>query len=97
VIDVKSSEVEPAELVASRIRRALDYIPADRLMVNPDCGLRHLTPEVARRKLRAMVAGVALVRSELVSSPSSQSPQTPAPQTPAPQTPAPQTPGGDTS
>ena len=92
VIDVKSSEVEPAELVASRIRRALDYIPADRLMVNPDCGLRHLTPEVARQKLHAMVAGVALVRSELVSSPSSRSPQAPAPQAPAPQTP-----GGDTS
>jgi 5-methyltetrahydropteroyltriglutamate--homocysteine methyltransferase len=65
VIDVKSSEVEPAELVASRIRRALEYVPADRLMINPDCGLRHLAPEVARRKLRAMVAGVAAVRAEL--------------------------------
>jgi 5-methyltetrahydropteroyltriglutamate--homocysteine methyltransferase len=65
VIDVKSSEVEPAELVASRIRRALEYVPADRLMINPDCGLRHLAPEVARRKLRAMVAGVATVRAEL--------------------------------
>jgi 5-methyltetrahydropteroyltriglutamate--homocysteine methyltransferase len=65
VIDVKSSEVEPAELVASRIRRALEYVPADRLMINPDCGLRHLAPEVARQKLRAMVAGVATVRAEL--------------------------------
>src|SRR6266699_2055693 len=65
VIDVKTAEVESAELVASRIRRALEYIPADRLMVNPDCGLRHLAPDVARQKLRAMVAGVALVRAEL--------------------------------
>jgi 5-methyltetrahydropteroyltriglutamate--homocysteine methyltransferase len=65
VIDVKSSSVEPASLVASRVRRALEYVPADRLMVNPDCGLRHLAPEVARQKLRAMVAGVALVRAEL--------------------------------
>ncbi len=65
VIDVKSAEVEAAELVASRIRRALEYVPADRLMVNPDCGLRHLAPEVARQKLRAMVAGAALVRTEL--------------------------------
>jgi 5-methyltetrahydropteroyltriglutamate--homocysteine methyltransferase len=65
VIDVKTSEVEPAELVASRIRRALEYVPPDRLMINPDCGLRHLAPEVARQKLRAMVAGVALVRAEL--------------------------------
>src|SRR6201996_1583750 len=65
VIDVKSAEVESVELVAARIRRALEYVPADRLMINPDCGLRHLAPEVARRKLRAMVAGAELVRAEL--------------------------------
>jgi 5-methyltetrahydropteroyltriglutamate--homocysteine methyltransferase len=65
VIDVKNPEVEAAELVASRIRRALEYVPADRLMINPDCGLRHLAPDVARQKLRAMVAGVVLVRAEL--------------------------------
>ena len=65
VIDVKSAQVETPELVAERIRRALEYLPADRLMINPDCGLRHLEPEVARRKLRAMVAGVAAVRAEL--------------------------------
>jgi 5-methyltetrahydropteroyltriglutamate--homocysteine methyltransferase len=65
VIDVKSAEVETPELVAQRIRRALEHVPADRLMINPDCGLRHLAPEVARQKLRAMVAGVATVRAEL--------------------------------
>jgi 5-methyltetrahydropteroyltriglutamate--homocysteine methyltransferase len=66
VIDVKSPQIETAELVASRIRRALEYVPADRLMVNPDCGLRHLAPEVAIAKLHAMVAGVATVRAELL-------------------------------
>jgi 5-methyltetrahydropteroyltriglutamate--homocysteine methyltransferase len=65
VIDVKSPQVETAEVVASRIRRALEYVPADRLMVNPDCGLRHVAPEVAIAKLHAMVAGVATVRAEL--------------------------------
>ena len=65
VIDVKSPQVETAEVVASRIRRALEYVPADRLMVNPDCGLRHLAPEVAIAKLHAMVAGAAVVRAEL--------------------------------
>jgi 5-methyltetrahydropteroyltriglutamate--homocysteine methyltransferase len=68
VIDVKSAEVESVELVASRIRRALEYVPAGRLMINPDCGLRHLAPEVARRKLRAMVAGAELIRAELAGS-----------------------------
>jgi 5-methyltetrahydropteroyltriglutamate--homocysteine methyltransferase len=65
VIDVKSPQIETAEVVASRIRRALEYVPADRLMVNPDCGLRHLAPEVAIAKLHAMVAGAAVVRAEL--------------------------------
>ena len=65
VIDVKTAEVETPELVAERIRRALEYVPADRLMINPDCGLRHLAPEVTRAKLRAMVAGAAMVRTEL--------------------------------
>ena len=65
VIDVKSATVETPELVAARIRRALEYVEPGRLMINPDCGLRHLAPEVARRKLRAMVSGTAIVRSEL--------------------------------
>jgi 5-methyltetrahydropteroyltriglutamate--homocysteine methyltransferase len=65
VIDVKSPTVETPELVAARIRRAFEYVDPGRLMINPDCGLRQLTPEVARRKLHAMVAGTAIVRSEL--------------------------------
>jgi len=65
VIDVKTAEVEPAGLVASRIRRALEFVPAQQLMVNPDCGLRHLPAGVARAKLRAMVAGAAQSRAEL--------------------------------
>jgi 5-methyltetrahydropteroyltriglutamate--homocysteine methyltransferase len=65
VLDVKTAEVESPGLVAARIRRALEFVPAQRLMVNPDCGLRHLPAEVARAKLRAMVAGAAQVRQEL--------------------------------
>ncbi|HUJ06615.1 MAG TPA: hypothetical protein VLX31_10955 [Streptosporangiaceae bacterium] len=65
VIDVKSTQVEAAELVASRVRRALEVVPAGRLTLNPDCGLRHLPAEVARAKLRALVAGTAIVRAEL--------------------------------
>ncbi len=69
VLDVKSEDVEPGELVASRITRALTVIDADKLIVNPDCGLRHVTPDVARAKLRAMVEGAALVRARLTGDP----------------------------
>jgi 5-methyltetrahydropteroyltriglutamate--homocysteine methyltransferase len=52
-------------LIAGRIRRALDVVEPEHLVVNPDCGLRHLPPDVARAKLRAMVEGAEAVRAEL--------------------------------
>jgi 5-methyltetrahydropteroyltriglutamate--homocysteine methyltransferase len=85
VIDVKSPAVETPELVASRIQRALEYVDPGRLMINPDCGLRHLAPEIARRKLGAMVAGAVIVRTEL--GPDAAGPHTAAPAlAPAPET-----------
>ena len=65
VIDVKTDQVESPAQVAARIRRALRFVPPERLSVNPDCGLRHVRPEAARAKLGAMVSGAAEVRAEL--------------------------------
>lgn len=65
VLDVKSEHVETTDQVAARIRRALKVVPADRLVINPDCGLRHVPPAAARAKLQAMVEGAAVVRAEL--------------------------------
>lgn len=55
VVDVKTEQIEPAHVIAQRIRRALDTFPADKLIINPDCGLRHLPADVARSKLAAMI------------------------------------------
>src|SRR5215472_16471617 len=68
VIDVKSTVAETSLQVADRIRRALDIVPADRLVINPDCGLRHVPGPVARAKLAAMVEGTAMVRREIAES-----------------------------
>jgi 5-methyltetrahydropteroyltriglutamate--homocysteine methyltransferase len=68
VIDLSTSEVETPEIVAGRIRRALPHVPAERLIIAPDCGLKYLTREVAFAKMQAMVAGAALVRAELAGS-----------------------------
>jgi 5-methyltetrahydropteroyltriglutamate--homocysteine methyltransferase len=65
VIDVKTNEVESAAFVADRIRRALEVIPAERLIINPDCGLVRLPRDVAFAKLNAMVEGTKIVRKEL--------------------------------
>jgi 5-methyltetrahydropteroyltriglutamate--homocysteine methyltransferase len=67
VIDVKTHDIESAGLVADRIRRALDVIPAGQLMINPDCGLVHLPRDVAFKKLTAMAEGTRMVREKLKS------------------------------
>jgi 5-methyltetrahydropteroyltriglutamate--homocysteine methyltransferase len=54
----------PAE-VAERIERLLEVVPADRLQVGPDCGMKYLSREVAYAKLRALVEGAARVRARL--------------------------------
>jgi 5-methyltetrahydropteroyltriglutamate--homocysteine methyltransferase len=65
VIDLGDSAVETADAVAGRIRSALAHVPAERLVVAPDCGMKYLTRDVASAKLRAMVDGATIVRREL--------------------------------
>ena len=65
VIALDSDEVETPETVAARIRRALPHVPAERIIVAPDCGLKYLPRDVAFGKMQAMVAGAAIVRREL--------------------------------
>jgi len=66
VIDVKNLSLEPPDEVAARVRRALQVLPPDRLTVNPDCGLRHVAPDIARAKLHSMSQGTALVRQDVL-------------------------------
>jgi 5-methyltetrahydropteroyltriglutamate--homocysteine methyltransferase len=65
VLDLSNMSVETPEMVAARIRRALPHVPAERIVVAPDCGLKYLPREVAYGKMRAMVEGAAIVRAEL--------------------------------
>jgi 5-methyltetrahydropteroyltriglutamate--homocysteine methyltransferase len=65
VIDLSSPEVETAEVVAARIRRALPHVDADKVIVAPDCGMKYLPRETAFGKMKAMAAGAAIVRAEL--------------------------------
>ncbi len=65
LIDVKNYFVETPEIVAERIRRVLAYVPPDRLVVTPDCGLSQTARWAARAKLQAMVEGAKIVCREL--------------------------------
>jgi len=65
VINLDDMKVETPETVAARIKNALKFLPPDRLILSPDCGMKYLPREVAFGKLKALVAGANLVRSEL--------------------------------
>src|ERR1700761_4644646 len=65
VLDLGDPEPETPERVADRIRAALAHVPAERLVPAPDCGMKYLPRELARRKLQALSAGAALMRETL--------------------------------
>jgi 5-methyltetrahydropteroyltriglutamate--homocysteine methyltransferase len=65
VVDVKTHDVESPGMIADRIRRALEVIPPQKLVINPDCGLVHLPRDVAFKKLSAMAEGTRMVREGL--------------------------------
>jgi 5-methyltetrahydropteroyltriglutamate--homocysteine methyltransferase len=64
-LDLSDMTIEKPETVAARIRRALPHVPAERIVVAPDCGLKYLPREVAYGKMCAMVEGAKIVRREL--------------------------------
>ena len=66
VIDLADdSPVEDADTVAARIRKALEHVDPEHLIVSPDCGMKYLPREKAFAKLAALAAGAAKVRAEL--------------------------------
>ena len=65
VIDLGSPKVETPQEVADRVRAALKHVPAERLVLAPDCGMKYLTRDAAFGKLKALAEGAAMVRKEL--------------------------------
>ena len=66
VIDLADeSAVETVEMVATRIRNALRFVDADRLILAPDCGMKYLPREKAFAKLSVLAQAAAAVKKEL--------------------------------
>ncbi len=64
VLNLGDHAVESADDVATRVRRALPYVPAERLVLAPDCGMKYLPREAAFGKLAAMTQAAARLRAE---------------------------------
>jgi 5-methyltetrahydropteroyltriglutamate--homocysteine methyltransferase len=67
VIDHHTLQVETPDEVAAQIRRALKYIPPERLVICTDCGMGRegMSRRHAFYKMAAMVQGTNMVRREL--------------------------------
>jgi 5-methyltetrahydropteroyltriglutamate--homocysteine methyltransferase len=65
VLDLNDKAVETSGQIADRVRRALPYVPAGRLVLAPDCGMKYLPRDAAFGKLAAMAAAAAQLRAEV--------------------------------
>jgi len=63
-IDTKSPDVESEDEVAALLRRGLDLLPPERVVVHPDCGLRMLPREAVQAKLKVMTAAARKVTGQ---------------------------------
>jgi 5-methyltetrahydropteroyltriglutamate--homocysteine methyltransferase len=65
VLDLSTPEAEAPETIADRVRRALDDVDVDKLLLSSDCGLKYLPRASAVGKMRALAEAAAIVRAEL--------------------------------
>ncbi|TEU27262.1 methionine synthase [Alkanindiges illinoisensis] len=65
-IDVATTSIETPEEVAGTLRKALQFVDADKLYPSTNCGMTPLSRQVARGKLNALSAGAEIVRKELL-------------------------------
>jgi 5-methyltetrahydropteroyltriglutamate--homocysteine methyltransferase len=65
VIDLNDPAVETPDVIVERVRRALPYVDASRLVMAPDCGMKYIPRDTAFGKLAAMSAAAVRLRAEL--------------------------------
>nr|WSZ94428.1 5-methyltetrahydropteroyltriglutamate--homocysteine S-methyltransferase [Streptomyces sp. NBC_00857] len=65
VYDIHSPRVPDADEAAALLRKGLEAIPAERLWVNPDCGLKTRGWPETKASLENLVAAARAVRTEL--------------------------------
>jgi len=65
VLNLGDETPESPQLVADRLRATMEFVPPERIIAAPDCGMKYLSRESARAKLKALVDGTAIVNAEL--------------------------------
>jgi 5-methyltetrahydropteroyltriglutamate--homocysteine methyltransferase len=63
-IDLSDMAVETPQKVVERLKKALEHVKPENVIVAPDCGMKYLPREVAYGKMKAMVEAARLLRKE---------------------------------
>ena len=63
-LDLSDMTVETPQIVAARVRKALQYVAKENVILAPDCGMKYLPRAVAFGKLQAMVTAAKMLRAE---------------------------------
>ena len=63
-IDLSDMKIETPEVVVARLKKALQHVKPEDVIVAPDCGMKYLPRDVAFAKLQAMAGGAELVRAD---------------------------------
>jgi len=68
-VSVTPGEVDSAETIVARVKKALDFLPPERITLNPDCGFApgsgaNVSIDEAYQKLRNEVAAAKMLREQ---------------------------------
>ncbi|MDO8536622.1 MAG: hypothetical protein Q7R94_00025, partial [bacterium] len=66
VIDVHTDRIETVDEVVETVRRARKYFSPEQIFINPDCGLKERSDEIAEKKLLVMAQAAERCRKELI-------------------------------
>ena len=70
VVNPRTPETEPVAAIVERVKEALQYLPPERIFLNPDCGFGTFSSrpmnsdKVATRKLEALAQAAAVLRAD---------------------------------
>ena len=54
VLDIRTNAVESPQMIADRVRKVVKAVPADKVTLSTDCGMKPLARMVAKLKLHAL-------------------------------------------
>jgi 5-methyltetrahydropteroyltriglutamate--homocysteine methyltransferase len=65
VLDIRTAAIETPQKIADRIRRVIKHVPAEKVTLSSDCGMKPLARMVAKMKLHALTEAAQIVRKEV--------------------------------